>query len=135
MTQKKEKTNAKSAQERYVEAQMLEQQYKQLQKYLETFDEQINAIRALVEALDEFSGLKKGDKILAPLTNGIFVRATLDTSSELLINVGQNTIVAKSIPDAKKMLEGQEAEVRKYRTETVKQLEDLMKQLEDINTE
>ena len=135
MVEKKEKSSQQEMQEKYMKAQMLEQQYKQLQKYLDTFDEQVASIRALVEALGEFSGLKKGDRILAPLTNGIFIRATLDTSSELLINVGQNTIVAKTVPEAVKMLEGQEAEVRKYRAETMKQLEELMRQLEEFGQE
>ena len=123
----------KGMQEKYLKAQLLEQQFKQLQKYLETFEEQLASLAALKESLNEFSGLKKGERILAPLTNGIFIRATLDSPSELLINVGQNTVAVKSVPEGVEMLEGQESEIRKYKAETMKQLEELMGQIEGLN--
>jgi prefoldin alpha subunit len=130
----KKEESKQDSQENYIKAQMLEQQLKQLQKYLENFEEQVAGIRALIDSLNEFAALNKGEKILAPLTNGIFIRAKLEDPTELLINVGNNVVVAKSIPEAIKLLEGQESELQQYRMETVSQLEELMKQIESMQS-
>ena len=122
-------------QERYMKAQMYEQQLKQVQKYLETFDQQLIDIRRLIDSIREFGELKKGDRVMAPLTSGIFVKAVLDDPTELLINVGSDVVVAKSIPDAVKMLEVQEAEINKYRSEALGRLESLMASLGELEEE
>jgi len=46
-----------------MQAQMVEQQLKQLQKYLEHFDEQLAAVKNVIEAVQEFSKLKEGEKL------------------------------------------------------------------------
>jgi prefoldin alpha subunit len=131
-TVEKREPTEKEMQERHMQAHMLEQQLRQLQKYLENFEEQISNIRALIDAIKEFSELKKGEPVLAPLTNGVFIKAKLEDSSELLINVGNGVVVAKTIPEAIKLLEGQESEVQNYRKEVLAQLEELMKQIEQL---
>ncbi|MBN1793229.1 prefoldin subunit alpha [Candidatus Woesearchaeota archaeon] len=119
-------------QDKYFKAQMLDQQVKQMQKYIEAFDQQLVEIRNLVSAIKEFSSLKKGTKIYAPLANGIFVKATLEDASEVAVNVGAGVVVKKTMPEAIKLLETQESELVQYRSETMTQVESLMKQAEEI---
>jgi prefoldin alpha subunit len=119
-------------QNKYVQLQMIDQQVKQLQQYLQTFDQQLIEIRSVITSLQDLSTLKKGDSILAPLANGIFVKAKLEDNKEVRMNVGNNTVVTKSIADSVKMLEGQESEIKQYRSDVLAKFDELIKQAEAL---
>jgi len=127
---KKKEENAK--QTRYLQLQLLDQQIKQIQQYLQTFDQQLIEIRNVINSLREFSELKKGDQILAPIASGIFVKAKLEDNNEVRVNVGSNTVVTKTIEQAIEMLRGQEAEITQYRSETLVKFDELVKQAEAL---
>jgi prefoldin alpha subunit len=122
-------------QNKYIQLQMVDQQARQLQQYLQTFDQQLLEIRSVIASLNEFSKLKKGDSILAPIANGIFVKAKLEESKEVRVNVGNNTVVTKTIESAIKMLEGQEAEINQYRSDVLAKFDELLKQAEALQKE
>lgn len=124
-----------SKQDKYVQLQMVDQQARQLQQYLQTFDQQLLEIRSVITSLNEFAKLKKGDSILAPIANGIFVKAKLEESHEVRVNVGNNTVVTKTIEGAVKMLEGQEAEINQYRSDVLAKFDELLKQAEALQKE
>jgi prefoldin alpha subunit len=124
-----------SKQDKYVQLQMVDQQARQLQQYLQTFDQQLLEIRSVITSLNEFAKLKKGDSILAPIANGIFVKAKLEDSHEVRVNVGNNTVVTKTIEGAVKMLEGQEAEINQYRSDVLAKFDELLKQAEALQKE
>lgn len=122
-------------QNRYIQLQMVDQQARQLQQYLQTFDQQLLEIRSVITSLNELAKLKKGDSILAPIANGIFVKAKLENSQEVRINVGNNTVVTKTIGSAIKMLEGQEAEINQYKSDVLAKFDELLKQAEALQKE
>ncbi|HJX05845.1 MAG TPA: prefoldin subunit alpha [Candidatus Nanoarchaeia archaeon] len=133
MEKKEEKPARKeSEQNRYVQLQIIDQQAKQLQQYLQVFDQQLMEIKSVTDSLQELSKLKKGDSILAPLASGIFVKARLEDNNEVRVNVGSGTVVTKTIDETVKMLEAQEAEIVQYRSETMVKLEELMRQAEAL---
>jgi prefoldin alpha subunit len=124
-----------SKQDKYVQLQMVDQQARQLQQYLQTFDQQLLEIRSVITSLNEFAKLKKGDSILAPIANGIFVKAKLEDNHEVRVNVGNNTVVTKTIEGAVKMLEGQEAEINQYKSDVLAKFDELLKQAEALQKE
>lgn len=124
-----------SEQNKYIQLQMVDQQARQLQQYLQTFDQQLLEIRSVITSLNELAKLKKGDSILAPIANGIFVKAKLEDSHEVRVNVGNNTVVTKTIEGAIKMLEGQEAEINQYRSDVLAKFDELLKQAEALQKE
>jgi prefoldin alpha subunit len=124
-----------SEQNKYVQLQMVDQQARQLQQYLQTFDQQLLEIRSVIASLNELAKLKKGDSILAPIANGIFVKAKLEDSQEVRVNVGNNTVVTKTIGNAVKMLEGQEAEINQYKSDVLAKFDELLKQAEALQKE
>lgn len=137
MAQKDEKlgkteNDVKNAQKRYYELQMLDQQMKQMQQYLETFDQQLEEIEYVIESLESLKGLKRGDEMLAPVANGIFVKAKLEEKDDLLINVGNDVVVKKSVADGLKMLESQKEEVQKYRDETLSKMDEMIHRIEEL---
>ena len=119
-------------QNKYVQLQMIDQQVRQLQQYLQTFDQQLVEIRGVITSLQDLSTLKKGDSILAPLANGIFVKAKLEDNQEVRMNVGNNTVVTKSIADSVKMLEEQDSEIKQYRSDVLAKFDELIKQAEAL---
>ncbi|MBU1199087.1 MAG: prefoldin subunit alpha [Nanoarchaeota archaeon] len=132
IAEKVEKEDKQTEQNKYVQLQMLDQQAKQLQQYLQAFDQQLIEIRNVILSLKDLEKLKKGDSILAPMTNGIFVKAKLEDNKEVRVNVGSNTVVTKTIPETIKMLEGQEAEINQYRSDTLAKLDELIKKAEEL---
>ncbi|KYK26006.1 hypothetical protein AYK26_00995 [Euryarchaeota archaeon SM23-78] len=124
--------NIKLEQNKYIQLQLLDQQIKQVQQYLQTFDQQLVEIRSVISSLKELSTLKKGDQILAPIASGIFIKAKLEDNQEVRVNVGSSTVVTKSIEGAIKMLQEQEAEITQYRNDTLVKFNELMHQAEAL---
>jgi len=125
----------KQAQEMYMEYQVLDQRIKQLQKQLELIMQQIMEANSTSRSLEDFKGIKKGTEILVPLTSGIFARASLKDSSELLVNVGAGTVVAKDISSAKKLISGQVEEMQKVQQKMSDDLEKMMEKAGQLETE
>lgn len=73
--------------------------------------------------MDEIKKVKQGSEILVPLSSGIFAKASLKDNDGLLVNVGANTIVKKSVSDTKKLIEKQSSEVRKLQEQMLEQLQ------------
>ena len=128
----KTEEEAKNAQKKYAELQMLDKQIKQMQEYLQTFEQQIEEITHVINSLKEFQTLKKGDDLFAPIANGIFIKAKLEDNNQIIINVGSNTIVSKTVEDAIKLLRAQENEVNKYQTDTLTNIDTIMKRIDEL---
>jgi prefoldin alpha subunit len=124
--------NREAEQNKYVQLQMIDQQARQLQQYLQTFDQQLLEIKSVITSLQELSSLKKGDSILAPIASGIFIKAKLEDNQEVKVNVGNNTVVTKTIADAIKMLQSQESEITQYRSDVLAKFNELIKQAEAL---
>lgn len=125
----------KQAQEMYMEYQVLDQRIKQLQKQLELIMQQIMEANSTSRSLDEFKGIKEGTEILVPLTSGIFAKASLKDPSELLVNVGAGTVVAKDISSAKKLISSQVEEMQKVQQKMSDDLEKMMENAGQLETE
>ena len=89
----------------------------------------------IIDFAKELSKLKKGDTMLAPLASGIFVKAKLEDNKEVRVNVGSNTVVTKSVEDAVKMLQEQEAEITQYRSDTLVKFEELVRRAEALQSQ
>ena len=65
----------KAIQEKYYEYQVIEEQTKAVSKQIQELADKLLELEYLKISLDEFSELKKGTGILAPISSGIFVKA------------------------------------------------------------
>ena len=102
-----EENKEKKAQELYMEFKMVEQHIKQMQAQLEAITHQIMELRSTSSSLDEFKKIDAGKEIFVPLSSGIFAKASVKDTSELLVNVGANTVVKKDVDSAKKLIQNQ----------------------------
>lgn len=122
------KEKQQQLQQKYLEMQLIDQQLKQVHKQLLALEQQINDAKEVLENLDSFSKTKVGSSMLVPVSSGIFVKATLADNKELAVNVGANTIVKKTVPETKELLDKQIMEMQKLRNEMSKQSEQLSQQ-------
>ncbi|MHA1409624.1 MAG: hypothetical protein ACTSQY_04830, partial [Candidatus Odinarchaeia archaeon] len=72
-----------------MELQMLEQDFQQLQKNIQTLEQQLAEMDFIKKNLDEFSKQKKTEGLMT-IANGIFAKAKIEDTKELLVNVGSN---------------------------------------------
>ena len=119
------KEQEKKVQEMYMEFQMLEQHIRQLQKQLEAVTQQLVELTVTSISLDEFNKIKPGKEIFVPLSSGIFAKASVKDTSELLVNVGANVVVQKDVASTKKLIQRQMEEIKKIREQMVDELEKL----------
>jgi len=131
----KPKEPPKEVKQRYLEMQLLQHQAKQIQSQIEALDAQANEMDAVQQALDEFSISKSGSDAFVTLTPGLFVKAKLEQTDSVLLNVGGGAVVQKSVPDAKKIIAGQNVELRKLQQELAEQLEKLTARAEKLQEE
>src|SRR3989338_674899 len=94
-------------QEKYIEMKMIEEHIKQLQEQLSTLEQQLGESMTARQSLDEVGKTDIGEEILVPLTQGVFVRATLKDNKDFLVNVGASTVVKKDLEGTKRLMENQ----------------------------
>ena len=102
-------------QEKYMEYQVLEQQVKQVEEQNQTLQKQIEDLNGIKEAIESMEKTKIGSELFVPISAGIFIKAEIKQNNELLVNVGDNVVVPKSIKDAITLVEKQEKEIQKYK--------------------
>ena len=122
-------------QEMYMEFQALDQRIKQIQKQLEMLTNQIMEMTGTSNSLEEFDKIKKDKEIFVPLSSGIFAKATLKESSELLVNVGANTVVTKNPSSAKKLIDKQIEEMKNLHRRMVEDLEKMAERAGNLEME
>lgn len=119
MTEEKEK----KAQELYMEFQLIDKHIKQMQQQLEMVTHQLIELNSTNNSLDEFKKIDAGKEIFVPLSSGIFAKANIKDTSELLVNVGANVAVKKEVASTKRLIQNQMEEVKKIQKQMIEELE------------
>jgi prefoldin alpha subunit len=98
-------------QQKYQEFQQLQQQIEQISQQLQMFGQQAAEIDNTKDALLEFENLQNGSEMLSQIANGIFVKSELLDKEKLIVNVGGNVTVEKTIPEMVDLFEKQKVEI------------------------
>jgi prefoldin alpha subunit len=122
-------------QKKFMEYQMLEQQVKQFQEQMETVEKQLGSLQEVKEALDELSTVKEGTDLLVPVSSGIFLKAKTQSTDKVLVNVGAETAVEKTLPEAKILLEEQEKELLTFKKNVGTNLEGMSVHMQKMQDE
>jgi len=123
MEDKEIKAREMKAQEKYIELKTLEQHIKQLQSQLEMITDQLIELTVTSNSIGEFSRINSGKDVFVPLSSGIFAKAAIKDTSELLVNIGANIVVNKDIASAKKLIQNQAEEIKKVQSRMINELE------------
>lgn len=97
--------------EKVHEFQELQQQLELLQKYAEELDEKLAEYSNAKESLAEMQQVKKGTPLFVPVAPSFFAKVSAVSFDELLVAVGANVAVTKTIPQALQFLSGQIKEI------------------------
>ena len=129
------KEEERHIQEKYTELQIIAAGLKELQKNIQAIDEQVMEVVSVVQALNDLKKVKAGTQALVPISPGIFVNAELKDNDELLINVGANVTVKKSVEETKQMLDSRMVELKNQKQEFLKELEELGTRAQELEEE
>ncbi|MBT3720734.1 prefoldin subunit alpha [archaeon] len=121
-------------QELMIELKTLDEELKKLNTHLENMDNQMGELEISKQIINKFSELNKGDELRVPLTSGIYVKAQILDTKNLMINVGSNITVEKTPKQVTKILDGQLTELSKYRDQLVGQMKVLINRIEEIQS-
>ena len=111
------------AQEKLMQFQQLQQHIEQITEHSQRLQQQAAEIYNSKVAIKEFGGCG-GAETLAPIANGIFVKAEIKDTSTFLVNVGADTVVEKSSEQIIALLEEQE----NLTNQKIAEAEDLLNQ-------
>lgn len=103
----------RDVQQTYMEIQQIEQQLKQLREHQSVLGGQFTELQKLREGLDEVGNVKEGSASYMPLGSGIFIEGEIKNTKRIIMNVGADVAVIKSLDKAKQTLDTQLAEVQK----------------------
>ena len=90
-----------------------------------TINEQSKELDISIEAVKQIAKTKLDNEFLAPVANGIFIKGDLKDNQKLIVNVGMDTTVEKTIPEVVELLEKQKKEV----IERIAEVDGIMMQL------
>ncbi len=111
---KKDPGKEEQMKEKYAEFRMAMAQIKQVQEQLQAVEEKKQELEDAEAGVSQLKGASKGTKMLAPITDGIFIKATLEDTDEVLVNVGSDICVNKTVDEASQILKEKQHELMNY---------------------
>lgn len=99
------------------EFQDLQQQLELLQKYVEELDEKLAEYTTTKESLAEMQHVKKNTSLFVPVAPSFFAKVNANSFNELLVAVGANVAVTKTIPQALQFLDSQIKEIQQAKAQ------------------
>ena len=124
-----------NVEDRYMQFQQLQQQLVQIAEFVERLRQQQLEIETSIEALKELKETKINSEILAPIANGIFLKAELKDHAHLIVNIGAEVTAEKTIPEVMVLLEEQKERIAGNISEAESVLEQLYAQGVKISQE
>jgi len=122
-------------QQLYAEIQMLAQQAKQVKGHLENIDSQIEDLKRTHISLKEFGELKEDSIMLSQISNGIFVKSELKDTKNVVLNVGAEVGVDKTVQEAQSLVEKQLKDTNEVRDHFISQFNSLKRRIEEIQNQ
>jgi len=127
--------NKKKLEEKYYELQTLDKQIKQLQAHFQNLENQIIEFHLVKQGLNELNDTKLENELLVPISPGMFIKTALRNNTEVIVNVGANVAVKKTVNQAKDMMNLQTAEVKKVQTNILMDLQKLSERAVSLEKE
>ncbi len=127
-------------QKKYLEYQFLQRVINQMHQKKAIIQNQINEFSGLMENLDNIKKSKKDSSMYAAIGSGVFVKAELKETNNVLVNIGSNVVIERSNEDSKKLVDNQLKELSNLSKKIDKEIESsiersnvLEKELSELN--
>jgi prefoldin alpha subunit len=115
--------NESEAQQQY---QQIQQQIQQLSTYVEELDNSLEELQETQQALKTAETIEEGDKILAPIGSGVFMRAQITDDSKTITNLGGDTFEERSLEKSNNVVQERMDQIQ----DSIEEVEQTRKQLE-----
>ncbi|MFA4953373.1 MAG: prefoldin subunit alpha [Candidatus Pacearchaeota archaeon] len=109
---------------------MFEQQIQQLQQQIQAVEQSIVELQNLSEGFNELKN-SEGKKIMAMIGRGIFIKSKI-TSEDLLVDVGGQNFVKKSVPETQKLINEQVGKLKDARESLNNSIEEVSHEAEKM---
>ncbi|RLF05648.1 MAG: prefoldin subunit alpha [Thermoprotei archaeon] len=113
----------------------LSQLAEEVRRRIELLNATLNEVASAKSALEELEVVEEGEELLVPIGAGVYVRAKVSGKSEVLVTIGANILVEKSIEEARKYLDEREQKLRDMLQRHVSDYQSLMSRLGEIERE
>jgi len=118
-----------------MQSQVLEHHIKHMQQQAAALNAQLVELLGAMQSLEDFKTVKPGTEILVPISSGVYAKAELKDTENLVVNVGAGTSVKKNLGDTKKIVESQVDEMKKIQEQILVELDKLTTQAALIERE
>ena len=129
----------KELRRKYLEFQILTQKINQIQKQINSISEGILELNSLKLNLDYIKTVEKDKEVWIPIGSSIFVKGSLKNTPDVMMGVGSDIMVEKTIEQSKdsvneqiKELEKVSLDLEKNFSVNIEKLEKLEKELIDL---
>ena len=117
-------------QELILKLSMLEQQIQQLQQQIQAVEQSNIELQNLSEGLNEFKN-SEGKEIMAQIGRGIFIKSGI-ISEDLLVDIGGQNFVKKSIPETQKLINEQIENLKEVKANLSDSVEEISNEAEEL---
>ena len=122
-------------QEHIIQIQLIEQEANQLSEQLKLIELNVQEMNELNLSLDEIDNLNDKDKnILTNLGRKIYLPVTIN-DNKLIVEVGKNNFVKKSIPETKEIINDQTEKLNDAKSQIIEMLNNLQTKMDNLINE
>jgi len=105
--------NKEEYQNKYLEFQALGEHIKQIQNSIMELEQQLAELRKLQESLESIENTKLNEEVLVLLGAGTYIKTKLADDKKVIMNIGADKLVDKSINDSISLVKSQTDELVK----------------------
>ena len=114
-----------------LESRYLEETANELQSRISITNAAINELRVSSMTLDGLEKEKKGTQLFVPIGGGSYIKAKLDTADSIVVGIGADVAVERTLKEAKVELEARLAELDKTREMLGQQLNQVVGKMQE----
>jgi len=121
--------------EKYQSMQEFQKQAQLMQNQLETLENQTGELETVKDTL---SCIEKGngdEDVLIPLGSGVFIKGVLKGNEKIVMNVGADLVVEKSVSNALKLVDEQIEKMGEIKGNVAQEINEIMMNLQKLQIE
>ncbi len=117
-----------------MESRFLEETVNELQSRINLINSALTELRVSSITLEGLETEQKDSQLFVPIGGGSYVKARLETASKVVVGIGADVAVEKSLKEAKEELETRIAELEKTREALVQQFSQVAERIQENRT-
>jgi len=114
-----------------VESRLLEETVNELQSRINLTNSALTELRVSSMTLEGLEEEKKDAQLFVPIGGGSYVKAKLETANKVVVGIGADVAVERTLKEAKEELETRIAELEKTRETLVQQFNQVVEKIQE----